>query len=174
MAFRVAGISTTLSILSLAVLLTTIDACSRRAAASGLSRDVDAWRGSHETEIIGELDALTRLPSVAANPQGIRVAANRLTDQFRQRGFQTTQFTARSGSPPLVFGTYKVRGARHTVVFYAHYDGQPVTPSQWSSDPFVPVMRSGPLGAQSGSDGGWADRIHARQQWTHPYPGLLR
>jgi acetylornithine deacetylase/succinyl-diaminopimelate desuccinylase-like protein len=28
-------------------------------------------------------------------------------------------------------------------MFYAHYDGQPVTPSQWSSDPFAPVMRTG-------------------------------
>jgi acetylornithine deacetylase/succinyl-diaminopimelate desuccinylase-like protein len=48
-------------------------------------------------------------------------------------------------SPPLVFGYLKSPGARRTVVFYAHYDGQPVTPSQWKSDPFVPVMRSGPL-----------------------------
>ena len=30
-------------------------------------------------------------------------------------------------------------------MFYAHYDGQPVTLSQWSSDPFSPVMRDGPL-----------------------------
>jgi acetylornithine deacetylase/succinyl-diaminopimelate desuccinylase-like protein len=30
-------------------------------------------------------------------------------------------------------------------MFYAHYDGQPVTPSQWASDPFGPVMRDGPL-----------------------------
>jgi acetylornithine deacetylase/succinyl-diaminopimelate desuccinylase-like protein len=35
------------------------------------------------------------------------------------------------------------------VVFYAHYDGQPVTPSQWSSEPFSPVMRSGPLTADA-------------------------
>jgi acetylornithine deacetylase/succinyl-diaminopimelate desuccinylase-like protein len=44
-----------------------------------------------------------------------------------------------------VFGYLKSPGATRTVVFYAHYDGQPVTPSQWKSDPFIPVMRSGPL-----------------------------
>jgi acetylornithine deacetylase/succinyl-diaminopimelate desuccinylase-like protein len=38
-----------------------------------------------------------------------------------------------------------VKGAARTAVFYAHYDGQPVTPSQWVSDPFVPVLRSGTL-----------------------------
>jgi acetylornithine deacetylase/succinyl-diaminopimelate desuccinylase-like protein len=44
-----------------------------------------------------------------------------------------------------------VPGAKRTVVFYAHYDGQPVTPSQWSSDPFEPVMRSGPLSSEMAS-----------------------
>jgi len=50
-----------------------------------------------------------------------------------------------TGAPPVVFGSLKSAGAKRTVIFYAHYDGQPVTPSQWSSDPFNPVMRSGPL-----------------------------
>jgi acetylornithine deacetylase/succinyl-diaminopimelate desuccinylase-like protein len=30
---------------------------------------------------------------------------------------------------------------------YAHYDGQPVDPSQWASAPFAPVLRDGPLEA---------------------------
>ena len=44
-----------------------------------------------------------------------------------------------------MFGTLKVAHAKRTVIFYAHYDGQPVTPAQWSSDPFIPLMRSGPI-----------------------------
>ena len=43
----------------------------------------------------------------------------------------------------------KSPGAKRTVVFYAHYDGQPVTPSQWTSDPFTPVMR------EDGKDVDW-------------------
>ena len=46
----------------------------------------------------------------------------------------------------MVFGALRSPGARRTVVFYAHYDGQPVTLSQWSSDPFTALMRTGPLG----------------------------
>jgi acetylornithine deacetylase/succinyl-diaminopimelate desuccinylase-like protein len=64
---------------------------------------------------------------------------------LQKRGFQTAQFTTKTGSPPVVFGLYRVRRAKRTVVFYAHYDGQPVTPSQWASDPFLPMMRDGPL-----------------------------
>ena len=31
--------------------------------------------------------------------------------------------------------------ATHTIVFYAHYDGQPVTPSEWQTPPFTPVLK---------------------------------
>jgi hypothetical protein len=48
-----------------------------------------------------------------------------------------------------VFGEFRSPGAGHTVVFYAHYDGQPVIPPQWSSDPFSAVMRSGPAGSDA-------------------------
>ncbi|HEY2036421.1 MAG TPA: M20/M25/M40 family metallo-hydrolase, partial [Steroidobacteraceae bacterium] len=115
-------------------------------AASSLSQQVNAYRAAHEADILGELDTLTRLQSVAAHPEGLVAAANRLQGELKKRGFETRQFTAQGGSPPVVFGLYEVSGAKRTVVFYAHYDGQPVTPSQWASDPFLPVMRDGPLG----------------------------
>ena len=115
------------------------------ACASSLSKQVNAYRRAHEAEILGRLDALTRLRSVAAHPEGLVAAANELRRELTARGFRVLQFTAKSGSPPVVFGLYAVPGAKRTVVFYAHYDGQPVTPSRWASDPFLPVMRDGPL-----------------------------
>lgn len=114
-------------------------------AASNLSQQVNAYRAAHEADILGELATLTRLQSVAARPAGLVAAANTLQGELEQRGFTTAQLTAHGGSPPVVFGLYQVPGAKRTVVFYAHYDGQPVTPSQWASDPFLPVMRDGPL-----------------------------
>jgi acetylornithine deacetylase/succinyl-diaminopimelate desuccinylase-like protein len=46
------------------------------------------------------------------------------------------------GAPSVVFGQIDVPGAQHTIVFYAHYDGQAVTPSEWGSGaPFTPVVR---------------------------------
>jgi len=119
--------------------------CLAPAQASDLRQQVDTYRAAHEADIVGQLDALTRLPSVAARPDALAATAAGLEDQLKKRGFETAELTARGGSPPAVFGFYQVRGAKRTVVFYAHYDGQPVTPSQWSSDPFGPVMRDGPL-----------------------------
>lgn len=130
-----------------AALLATLAAglCAAPVQASDLRHQVEAYRAAHEADIVGQLDALTRLPSVAARPQALVATADKLEHELRMRGFETAQFTAKGGSPPVVFGIYRVRGATRTVLFYAHYDGQPVTPSQWSSDPFVPLMRNGPL-----------------------------
>jgi acetylornithine deacetylase/succinyl-diaminopimelate desuccinylase-like protein len=113
--------------------------------AAGLKAQVDAYRAQHESAIVAQLDELARFKSVAADPAGIAAAAERLETLLKERGFDARQLSAGTGTPPVVFGTLKVANAKRTVIFYAHYDGQPVTPSQWSSDPFIPLMRSGPL-----------------------------
>lgn len=117
------------------------------ARAADLRDDVRQWRMAHEMEIAGDLADLISLRSVAADPAGLRATADRLETELRSRGFTTRQLSA-DGSAPLVFGELMTRGARRTVTFYAHYDGQPVTPSQWRSDPFAPVMRTG-MGADA-------------------------
>jgi acetylornithine deacetylase/succinyl-diaminopimelate desuccinylase-like protein len=111
------------------------------AHAADLRSEVQHYRLAHEAAIVGELDALTRLKSVAADPAGIAATAHALESALKQRGFAVSELSTGTGSPPAVFGSLKTPGAKRTVVFYAHYDGQPVTPSQWSSDPFLPVMR---------------------------------
>ena len=125
-------------------------------AASGapLNRDVRQWRVQHEAEIVGQLDDLTRIASIAAEPAKLDVAATALEGLLRARGFDTRLLSASAGAPKVVFGRYDSPGARRTVVFYAHYDGQPVTRSQWVSAPFIPVMRTGPL-ASKPSDVDW-------------------
>jgi acetylornithine deacetylase/succinyl-diaminopimelate desuccinylase-like protein len=110
-----------------------------------LRDQVERYRIAHEAAIVGQLDELTRIRSVAADPAGLAAAADRLQMLLLERGFKVTQLSTGAGMAPVVFGALSTPRARRTVVFYAHYDGQPVTPSQWNSDPFVPVMRSGPL-----------------------------
>jgi acetylornithine deacetylase/succinyl-diaminopimelate desuccinylase-like protein len=114
-------------------------------SAANLRDDVANYRIAHESQIVGQLDELTRIRSIAADPAGLATAADRLQSLLKERGFETKQLSAGNGAPALIFGYLRSPGARRTVVFYAHYDGQPVTPSQWKSDPFAPVMRSGPL-----------------------------
>jgi acetylornithine deacetylase/succinyl-diaminopimelate desuccinylase-like protein len=115
------------------------------AMAADLRQQIDGYRAAHEAAIVGQLDELTRLPSVAATPKGLSAAAAQLEGLLKARGFQTASWSA-GAAPPVVYGFFKRPKAKRTAIFYAHYDGQPVTPAQWSSDPFVPVMRDGLAG----------------------------
>ncbi|MEA2599950.1 MAG: hypothetical protein QOF89_942 [Acidobacteriota bacterium] len=107
---------------------------------------VRAWRAAHEKEIVGELSDLLALPNVATRVADIERNADRLTEMLRRRGFEVRRLSAGPGTPPALLADLRVPGAARTVVFYAHYDGQPVGQKGWLSDPFKPVLRTGPLG----------------------------
>ena len=116
-------------------------------SADTLRDRVDAYRAAHEKEIVTLLDELVRLPSVAANPQGLKATAGHLQALLRERGFETKLLSGDASEPPVVYGELMQSSSLRTVVFYAHYDGQPVTPSEWRSGPFDPVMREGAVDA---------------------------
>jgi acetylornithine deacetylase/succinyl-diaminopimelate desuccinylase-like protein len=117
------------------------------APAAGLP-DVRAWRQAHEVEIVRELADLVALPNLASDAAGIRANADHLVSMLRRRGLATRLLEV-EGAPPAVYGERRVPGARRTVVFYAHYDGQPVDPSKWHGDPWTPILRDRAL-----ADGG--------------------
>ncbi len=99
------------------------------------------WRMQHEAEILQGFSSLLSIPNVAADPANLRRNADTLVSLLRQRHFEARLLSI-SGVPPVVFGEHQTPGAKHTIVFYAHYDGQPVTPSEWRGNaPFVPVLR---------------------------------
>ena len=109
----------------------------------GLFAQVDTYRRAHEAAIISQLDTLARLKSIAADPAGLTATAHYLEQELGARGFKVSELSAGAGTAPAVFGFLQVAHASRTVVYYAHYDGQPVTPAQWGHDPFDPVMRIG-------------------------------
>jgi acetylornithine deacetylase/succinyl-diaminopimelate desuccinylase-like protein len=104
---------------------------------------VRQYRESHEHEIIGELNSLLAIPNVASDTPNIRRNAAKLIELMTKRGIQARLLEG--NGPPAVFGELKTPGASTTVGFYAHYDGQPVDPSKWSTEPFTPVFRTGSI-----------------------------
>lgn len=127
----------------LAAVILCLPAQAAPAPAKPVREDVRAWRAGHEAEIVERLVELVRIRSVAADPAGMSAMAARLQQELASRGFAARQLSAGAGAPPLVYGELKTPGAARSVVFYAHYDGQPVNPADWRSDPFEPVMRTG-------------------------------
>ena len=105
---------------------------------------VTRWRQAHEAAIVDQLAAMVRIESVAANPAGLAQQADVLLTALRSRGFAARLLPAGDG-PPIVFAALDTPGAKRTVVFYAHYDGQPVKPGDWATPPFAPVLRAGTL-----------------------------
>jgi acetylornithine deacetylase/succinyl-diaminopimelate desuccinylase-like protein len=116
-------------------------------AAAGASPDtlLDAVRAhvrARQADIVREYAELLAIPNVPAEPEGLRRNAEHIAGMLRRRGFEARLLDG-AGGPPLVYGTLDV-GAPRTLALYAHYDGQPVRPEQWSSPPFTPVLRDGP------------------------------
>lgn len=115
---------------------------------------VRAYRQAHAGEIVAELVDWLSLPNVATNVADIQRNAERLKAMMEQRGIRT-EILPTAGGRPVVFGKLRAKGAQTTLLFYGHYDGQAVDPSQWHSSPFQPVLRRG-------YGGDWA---------TIPFPG---
>jgi acetylornithine deacetylase/succinyl-diaminopimelate desuccinylase-like protein len=100
-----------------------------------------AYTAAHRAELVQKFSDFLSIPNVAADPAGLKRNADLLVAMLQKRGVES-QLLSVPGAPSVVFGKVDVAGARHTIVFYAHYDGQPVTPSEWDGgSPFAPVVR---------------------------------
>ncbi len=101
---------------------------------------VRAHLDGHKRAILKELIDLLRIPNVASDRKNILKNAALLETMLKKRGAVTRRLEA-AGSPPVVYGAIAAPGAARTIVLYAHYDGQPVDPSRWRSDPWRPEIR---------------------------------
>ena len=98
------------------------------------------WRAQHEKQILRELYDFVAIPNVATDAANIRRNAEALTRMFERRRF-APEVLPTAGASPLVVAERRLPGARRTITFYFHYDGQPVNPSEWIYEPpFKPVI----------------------------------
>ena len=107
----------------------------------------DQYRRAHEREIIAEFVRLLEIPNVASDSQNIRRNAELIREMMQKRGLSPGLLeTASKSSPPAVYGEWKTPGATRSIILYAHYDGQPTDPKQWTGSlPWQPTWRSAAL-----------------------------
>ena len=98
------------------------------------------WREQHERAIVDEYLAFLAIPNIARDQENIQRNAEFISKMLEKRGVAAKLLSV-PDSNPVVFAEIKTPGAARTLVFYAHYDGQPLDVKEWATPPFEPVVR---------------------------------
>ena len=103
---------------------------------------VERYIAERQNQILGELVSVLSIPNVASDKPNIRRNAELLRDMLTRRGFSAE--ILETDVNPLVYGELKVPGALRTILWYAHYDGQPFDAKLWKQESaFKPILRDG-------------------------------
>jgi acetylornithine deacetylase/succinyl-diaminopimelate desuccinylase-like protein len=109
----------------------------------------------NQQRFLEELKDFLRIPSISnssENKKDVLRCAQYVAGQLRQIGMQQVEVFPTSGHP-IVYAEWLGASGQPTVLFYGHYDVQPVDPlSLWTSGPFDPTIRNGELYARGSAD----------------------
>ena len=104
---------------------------------------------------LDELKGLLAIPSISALPEhaaDVRRCAEWCGDEMRRIGLQNVKLIDTPGNP-IVYGDWLGAPGAPTILFYGHYDVQPVDPLDlWESPPFEATVRDGELYARGAAD----------------------
>ena len=104
---------------------------------------------------IDELKEYLAIPSVSALPQhagDMRRAAEWTAEALRKAGMQTVRVIDTPGHP-VVYGEWLGAPGKPTILYYGHYDVQPVDPVDlWTTPPFEATIRDGEIYARGAAD----------------------
>jgi acetylornithine deacetylase/succinyl-diaminopimelate desuccinylase-like protein len=104
---------------------------------------------------VDELKQYLSIPSISALPQhaeDVRRAAAWTADALRQAGMENVRQIDTPGNP-VVYADWLHAPGKPTILYYGHYDVQPVDPlNLWTSPPFEPTVRDGEIYARGAAD----------------------
>ncbi len=111
------------------------------------------YREQHENSWISQYLSFLSLPNIPSVPADIKINASRIMEMMKERSIQNIQllYPTTKDAAPAVYGEVLVPGAKQTIIFYAHYDGQPVDSNKWAKGlhPFKPVIIKGSVKEQN-------------------------
>jgi acetylornithine deacetylase/succinyl-diaminopimelate desuccinylase-like protein len=104
---------------------------------------------------LDELKALLAIPSISALPEhagDVRRCAEWCVEEMRRDGLHNVRLIETPGHP-VVYGDWLDAPGAPTILFYGHYDVQPVDPlNLWESPPFEATIRDGEIYARGSAD----------------------
>ncbi len=106
--------------------------------------------GEHFERYLSRLKRALAQPSIAAQGLGITEMADLLMEELGALGFAVEK--VQTDGAPVILAKMEGKGPEK-LVFYNHYDVQPVNPVElWDTPPFEPAVREGKLYARGASD----------------------
>src|SRR5499427_4067619 len=110
---------------------------------------------TNRDKYVDELKAYLAIPSISALPEhaaDVKRAAEWSADEMRRIGMQNVRLIDTPGFP-VVYGDWLGAPGTPTILFYGHYDVQPVDPlNLWDSPPFEATVRDGEIYARGAAD----------------------
>src|SRR3989441_10952630 len=107
---------------------------------------------AHLDDSLATLSEFCKIPSISAEKRAQPEAAAFVRKLLGEVGIEGREYPT-EGGPNVVFGEYRAGGDRPTLLFYNHYDVQPVDPlEEWKTNPFNPVIRDGKMFARGSGD----------------------
>ena len=121
-----------------------------------MTKEVLDYIETHRDSLLARLNDFLTIPSVSTDSSykdDLQKAAQFVEDYLQEIGFDQTEQLP-TNNHPIVYAEYNQAGPdAPTVLFYGHYDVQPVDPiEQWESEPFTPEVRNGRIYARGASD----------------------
>lgn len=121
-----------------------------------MSDEAIQYLQNNREKLLNQLNQFLSIPSISTetnNADSMYEAAKFVEDYLIEIGFNKTEIEE-TGGHPLVYGEYNDAGPdAPTVLFYGHYDVQPVDPlEEWDSEPFKPTIRDERIYARGASD----------------------
>ncbi|MEE8129084.1 MAG: dipeptidase [Vicinamibacterales bacterium] len=110
---------------------------------------------SNRDRYVDELKTFLAIPSISALPQhrgDVRRCSEWTAEELRRIGLQNVRLIETPGYP-VVYGDWLGAPGAPTILFYGHYDVQPVDPLDlWESPPFEAAVREGEIYARGAAD----------------------
>jgi acetylornithine deacetylase/succinyl-diaminopimelate desuccinylase-like protein len=110
---------------------------------------------TNRDKYVDELKAYLAIPSISALPEhaaDVKRCAEWTADEMRRIGMQNVRLIDTPGFP-VVYGDWLGAPGQPTILFYGHYDVQPVDPvNLWESPPFEATVRDGEIYARGAAD----------------------
>ena len=118
------------------------------------SQDVLARIDAEKESYLEELKDYIRIPSISTDPAyngEVLRASEFLLGKLREAGLTAERIE--TGGHPLVYAEWMGAPGKPTVLFYGHYDVQPVDPIElWRNPPFEPTVEGDKLVARGSTD----------------------